>query len=98
MINGLSQTLVKIASPGVADFYQGSDLWDLRMVDPDNRGAIDFGRREAALRQVTELEGANRCLGKAGETCGNLALLLRAEQATQGLSADAGFSMTRSEK
>jgi len=60
MINGLSQTLVKIASPGVADFYQGSDLWDLRMVDPDNRGAIDFGRREAALRQVTELEGANR--------------------------------------
>ena len=36
MVNGLSQTLLKIASPGVPDFYQGSELWDLRLVDPDN--------------------------------------------------------------
>src|SRR5581483_9296801 len=42
MINALSQALLKIASPGVADFYQGSELWDLRLVDPDNRGQIDF--------------------------------------------------------
>src|ERR1017187_10256806 len=49
MVNGLSQTLLKIASPGVPDFYQGSELWDLRLVDPDNRGPIDFGKRAAAL-------------------------------------------------
>jgi len=49
MINGLSQTLLKISAPGVVDFYQGSELWDLRMVDPDNRGPIDFSRRQAAL-------------------------------------------------
>jgi len=52
MINGLSQTLLKIASPGVVDFYQGSELWDLRLVDPDNRGPIDFARRRAALESI----------------------------------------------
>lgn len=54
MINGLSQTLLKITSPGVADFYQGSELWDLRLVDPDNRGTIDFSKRAALLQQVQE--------------------------------------------
>jgi len=42
MINGLSQTLLKITCPGVPDFYQGSELWDLRLVDPDNRHPVDF--------------------------------------------------------
>jgi (1->4)-alpha-D-glucan 1-alpha-D-glucosylmutase len=59
MVNGLSQTLLKITSPGAADFYQGSDLWDLRMVDPDNRGAIDFAKREAALKQIAQLDPSN---------------------------------------
>jgi len=56
MINGLSQTLLKIASPGVADFYQGSELWDLRLVDPDNRGAVDFDKRMAILETITNAE------------------------------------------
>ena len=54
MINGLSQTLLKITSPGVGDFYQGSELWDLRMVDPDNRGAINFSKRNAALESISK--------------------------------------------
>jgi len=37
MSNSLSQTLLKITSPGTPDFYQGSELWDLSLVDPDNR-------------------------------------------------------------
>jgi (1->4)-alpha-D-glucan 1-alpha-D-glucosylmutase len=45
MLNSLSQTLLKITAPGVPDFYQGSELWDLRLVDPDNRGTVDFGQR-----------------------------------------------------
>jgi (1->4)-alpha-D-glucan 1-alpha-D-glucosylmutase len=45
MLNSLSQTLLKITTPGVPDFYQGSELWDLRLVDPDNRGTVDFARR-----------------------------------------------------
>ncbi len=52
MLNGLSQSLLKIASPGVADFYQGTELWDLHLVDPDNRGPVDFARRMAALREL----------------------------------------------
>jgi (1->4)-alpha-D-glucan 1-alpha-D-glucosylmutase len=52
MINGLSQTLLKIASSGVADFYQGSELWDLRLVDPDNRGPIDFEVRKKAIESI----------------------------------------------
>ncbi|MGA9354485.1 MAG: malto-oligosyltrehalose synthase [Terriglobales bacterium] len=56
MINGLSQTLLKIAAPGVADFYQGSELWDLRLVDPDNRGSIDFTIRANALKSIAAAE------------------------------------------
>jgi (1->4)-alpha-D-glucan 1-alpha-D-glucosylmutase len=52
MINGLSQTLLKITVPGVPDFYQGSELWDLRLVDPDNRGPVDFDKRTAALNEI----------------------------------------------
>ena len=39
--NSLSHLLVKIASPGIPDFYQGSELWDLSLVDPDNRRPVD---------------------------------------------------------
>jgi (1->4)-alpha-D-glucan 1-alpha-D-glucosylmutase len=58
MINSLAQTLLKIASPGVADFYQGSEVWDLRLVDPDNRGPIDFSRQSAALEQIVNADSA----------------------------------------
>lgn len=49
MLNSLSQTLLKIASPGVPDFYQGSELWDLSLVDPDNRRPVDYGIRRRLL-------------------------------------------------
>jgi (1->4)-alpha-D-glucan 1-alpha-D-glucosylmutase len=52
MVNGLSQVAVKIGSPGVPDFYQGAELWDLSLVDPDNRRPVDFERRRQALEDV----------------------------------------------
>ena len=52
-INSLAQTLIKLTAPGVPDTYQGGELWDLRLVDPDNRGPVDFEARRALL---TELE------------------------------------------
>jgi (1->4)-alpha-D-glucan 1-alpha-D-glucosylmutase len=58
MLNGLSQTLLKCTCPGVPDTYQGSELWDLRLVDPDNRGPIDFGRRISSLAAVEPSPGA----------------------------------------
>jgi malto-oligosyltrehalose synthase len=54
-INGLAQTLLKLTSPGVPDFFQGTEFWDLSMVDPDNRRAIDFASRQNALREPSPL-------------------------------------------
>jgi (1->4)-alpha-D-glucan 1-alpha-D-glucosylmutase len=58
MANGLAQTLLKIAAPGIPDFYQGSDLWDFRLVDPDNRRPVDFEERKAALTKLRALNEA----------------------------------------
>jgi (1->4)-alpha-D-glucan 1-alpha-D-glucosylmutase len=52
MINGLTQALAKIMAPGVPDFYQGSELWDLRLVDPDNRQPVDFAARTSLLAEL----------------------------------------------
>ncbi len=49
MVNSLAQTVLKIAAPGVPDFYQGTELWDLSLVDPDNRRQVDFTARAAML-------------------------------------------------
>jgi (1->4)-alpha-D-glucan 1-alpha-D-glucosylmutase len=59
MYNSLSQSLIKIASPGVPDFYQGSESWDFSLVDPDNRRPIDFARRRADLAALDEADRAN---------------------------------------
>ncbi len=55
MVNSLSQLTLKIGSPGVPDFYQGSELWDLNLVDPDNRRPVDFRMREKRLEQMEPL-------------------------------------------
>jgi (1->4)-alpha-D-glucan 1-alpha-D-glucosylmutase len=47
----LSQTLIKLTAPGVPDIYQGSELWDLRLVDPDNRTPVDYDTRRRLLRE-----------------------------------------------
>jgi (1->4)-alpha-D-glucan 1-alpha-D-glucosylmutase len=52
MLNALSQTLIKIAAPGVPDFYQGTELWDLSLVDPDNRRPVDFDERQRNLAAI----------------------------------------------
>ncbi|MGH8677292.1 MAG: malto-oligosyltrehalose synthase, partial [Burkholderiales bacterium] len=52
MLNSLSITFLKFASPGVPDIYQGNELWNFALVDPDNRGAVDFGQRSAALEAI----------------------------------------------
>ncbi|MGH8739781.1 MAG: malto-oligosyltrehalose synthase, partial [Burkholderiales bacterium] len=46
MLVGLSQALLKVASPGVPDYYQGTELWDFSLVDPDNRRPVDYGLRK----------------------------------------------------
>lgn len=55
MFNSLSQALLKFTSPGVPDVYQGNELWDFSLVDPDNRRPVDYERRRVLL---TELKAA----------------------------------------
>jgi (1->4)-alpha-D-glucan 1-alpha-D-glucosylmutase len=52
IFNSLSQALIKMTSPGVPDFYRGSELWDLNLVDPDNRRPVDFAKRGAYLTEI----------------------------------------------
>jgi (1->4)-alpha-D-glucan 1-alpha-D-glucosylmutase len=55
-INSLAQTLLKLTAPGVPDIYQGTELWDLSLVDPDNRRPVDYALRRrllAALDRAT---------------------------------------------
>ena len=49
LFNSLSQTLLRVAAPGVPDTYQGTELWDFSLVDPDNRRPVDYGRRREML-------------------------------------------------
>ena len=51
-LNSLGQTLVKLTAPGVPDLYQGSELWDLSLVDPDNRRPVDWAQRTRLLDEV----------------------------------------------
>ncbi|MHB8875702.1 MAG: malto-oligosyltrehalose synthase [Myxococcaceae bacterium] len=52
MLNSLSQLLVKLTAPGVPDIYQGNELWDFSLVDPDNRRPVDFEHRRALLEEL----------------------------------------------
>src|SRR4029077_14075750 len=49
-INSLTQTLLKLTSPGVPDIYQGTEIWDYSLVDPDNRRPVDYNRRREMLQ------------------------------------------------
>lgn len=55
-INGLAQLLLKIASPGVPDTYQGTELWDFSLVDPDNRRPVDYRHRTRLLQKLMAME------------------------------------------
>jgi (1->4)-alpha-D-glucan 1-alpha-D-glucosylmutase len=54
-VTSLAQTLVKLTAPGVPDTYQGTELWDLSLVDPDNRRPVDFDLRRRLLGEMKGL-------------------------------------------
>ena len=56
LVNALAQTLLKLTSPGVPDIYQGCELWQFHLVDPDNRGSVDYGLRNRLLREVRDVQ------------------------------------------
>jgi (1->4)-alpha-D-glucan 1-alpha-D-glucosylmutase len=60
--NSLAQATIKITAPGVPDFYQGTEIWDFSLVDPDNRRPVDYGLRRELLAQ---LDAKRRARGQA---------------------------------
>jgi (1->4)-alpha-D-glucan 1-alpha-D-glucosylmutase len=76
-MNSLAQTLLKLVLPGVPDLYQGSELWDLSLVDPDNRRPVDFERRRRLLRELDGLDAA-RVVERMDEGLPKLWLIQRA--------------------
>jgi (1->4)-alpha-D-glucan 1-alpha-D-glucosylmutase len=54
-VNALAQVVLKLVSPGVPDIYQGTETWNLTLVDPDNRQAVDYAARRAALQSLAHL-------------------------------------------
>ncbi len=81
-LNALAQTLVKLAAPGVPDIYQGTELWDFSMVDPDNRRPVDF-RKIASLAETLQ-----HC--QASELLTRLALGRRQTPHPEGRAAGTG--------
>ncbi len=66
MVNSLAQTLLRLTAPGVPDIYQGSELWNLSLVDPDNRRPVDFAARAEALAALAVPAEAERAARAAG--------------------------------
>lgn len=54
MVNSLSQQLLKMTAPGVPDIYQGTEMWDLSLVDPDNRRPVDYDHRFHELQELKQ--------------------------------------------
>ena len=85
-LNSLSQTLLKLTTPGVPDIYQGAELWDLSLVDPDNRRAVDFDARRQLLDSDASRDPADLVAdwknGAIKLSILTKALQLRAEQPT----------------
>ncbi|TVQ93006.1 MAG: malto-oligosyltrehalose synthase [Bacteroidetes bacterium] len=59
VVNSISQLTLKCTSPGVPDIYQGTELWDLTLVDPDNRQPVDYEMRHKTLQSLIKKQKAN---------------------------------------
>lgn len=76
-VNSLAQALIKLTAPGVPDIYQGTELWDFSLVDPDNRRPVDFALRRRLLEETRGLS-AEAAWARRGEGLPKLWLIQRA--------------------
>ncbi|HZD50693.1 MAG TPA: malto-oligosyltrehalose synthase [Silvibacterium sp.] len=98
-VNSLAQTLLKCVAPGVPDLYQGGELWDLSLVDPDNRRPVDYDLRRKLLSELQQLSGDDigaQIMNRADEGLPKLwtihqALLLRREH-PEWFGAEANYT------
>ena len=73
-VNSLAQTLLKLTSPGVPDFFQGTEFWDFSLVDPDNRRPVDFATRTDALAATAGTDALTSTTVALAGTAGTNAL------------------------
>ena len=66
-INSLAQTLIKLTAPGVPDIYQGTELWSLALVDPDNRRPVDYEQRRRLLEELAGAPAPEEILARMDE-------------------------------
>ncbi len=104
--NSLVQTVLKLTSPGVPDIYQGSELWDLSMVDPDNRRPVDYRLRQTMLEAVlaaldSDRAGAIRQFAETWQDgrlkLATIATLLRHRQAHGAVFAEGAYEAVTAE-
>jgi (1->4)-alpha-D-glucan 1-alpha-D-glucosylmutase len=93
-INSLAQTLLKLTAPGVPDLYQGSELWHVALVDPDNRGPVDYEPRRRLLRELKDAS-PEAIMRRAGEGLPKLWLIRQAlavrRRYPEAFAEDGGF-------
>lgn len=77
-VNSLTQALLKCTAPGIPDTYQGSEVWDLRLVDPDNRTPVDYESRKAMLRELEAGVSADEIMGRMDSGMPKLWVLYKA--------------------
>jgi (1->4)-alpha-D-glucan 1-alpha-D-glucosylmutase len=80
-VNSLSQAVLRLASPGVPDLYQGTEFWDFSLVDPDNRRPVDYATRQQALSTSVTESLAGWQGGRLKQAVIHRALALRAREA-----------------
>jgi (1->4)-alpha-D-glucan 1-alpha-D-glucosylmutase len=99
-INSLSQTLLKLTSPGIPDIYQGTELWDFSLVDPDNRRPVDFAERQRLLAGMDKL-GAEAVWARRAEGLPRLWLIQKTLSCRREyghcFDASAGYEPLRAE-
>ena len=73
LLNAMSQTLCKLTAPGVPDIYQGNEIWDFSLVDPDNRRPVDYPQRRKMLAELESVD-MDSCVdrGLIGSLTGNM--------------------------
>ena len=101
MLNSLSQTIVKLTAPGVPDVYQGNELWDYSLVDPDNRRTVDFKKRKKMLERLDATATKEGLLSAARSALSDVrsggpklhltATVLRFRSANRALFRDGGY-------
>jgi (1->4)-alpha-D-glucan 1-alpha-D-glucosylmutase len=91
MVTGLAQTVLKLTIPGVPDIYQGTELWDLSLVDPDNRRAVDYGTRQRGLAANESIDDLRATWPDGRIKQRVIGTLLRHRRAHRALYADGAY-------